>query len=149
MMRTTNTKNKLLTGYWLEGEVHDTGRKTIIHAPLYFLFKRVSYNGNTSAFQADAVGSIPTTRSITLDIHPNLWYNYIMISYGYDSHRQMLNPERERKCPMANIPSKDTRALGAVTPPRKSYTTNHTIAPAYNKGPYQVISTTNIKDIGK
>ena len=24
---------------------------------------RVSYNGNTSAFQADAVGSIPSTRS--------------------------------------------------------------------------------------
>ena len=25
---------------------------------------RVSYNGNTSAFQADAVGSIPSTRSL-------------------------------------------------------------------------------------
>ena len=29
---------------------------------------RVSYNGNTSAFQADAVGSIPSTRSIINDI---------------------------------------------------------------------------------
>ena len=27
---------------------------------------RVSYNGNTSAFQADAVGSIPSTRSIKI-----------------------------------------------------------------------------------
>ena len=27
---------------------------------------RVSYNGNTSAFQADAVGSIPSTRSYDL-----------------------------------------------------------------------------------
>ena len=72
-----------------------------------------------------------------------------MISYGYDSYRQMLNPNRKENCPMRNIPSKDTRALGAVTPPRKSYTSTHTIAPAYNKGPYQVISQSNIKDIGK
>tara|TARA_R110002020_G_scaffold23274_2_gene77677 strand:- start:4337 stop:4489 length:153 start_codon:yes stop_codon:yes gene_type:complete len=50
---------------------------------------------------------------------------------------------------MAHIPSLDTRALGAVTPPRKSYKSNHTIAPAYNKGGYQVISKSNIKDIGK
>ena len=72
-----------------------------------------------------------------------------MISYGYDSHKQIINPTRKRKCPMAHIPSLDTRALGAVTPPRKSYKTNHTIAPAYNKGGYQVISKSNIKDIGK
>ena len=50
---------------------------------------------------------------------------------------------------MADVPSMDSRVLGAVTPPRKSYTSNHTIAPAYNKGPYQVISPKNIKDIGR
>ena len=72
-----------------------------------------------------------------------------MISYGYESYRQMLNPKRKENCPMRKIPSKDTRALGAVTPPRKSYTSTHPIAPAYNKGPYQVISQSNIKDIGK
>ena len=32
---------------------------------------RVSYNGNTSAFQADAVGSIPSTRS-NVNILPNV-----------------------------------------------------------------------------
>jgi len=74
---------------------------------------------------------------------------YSMISYGYNSHKQVINPTRKVKCPMAHIPSLDTRALGAVTPPRKSYKTNHTIAPAYNKGGYQVISKSNIKDIGK
>ena len=60
-----------------------------------------------------------------------------------------LRSSNDVECPMRKIPSKDTRALGAVTPPRRSYTTTHTIAPAYNKGPYQVISKSNIKDIGK
>ena len=123
---------------------------THLSGPTTFLFYwRVSYSGNTSAFQADAVGSIPTTRSNYLDIHPKLWYNYSMISYKYGSHIQDLSPRKEPKCPMANVPSHDSRVLGAVTPPRRSYTTNHTIAPAYNKGPYQVISQSNIKDIGK
>ena len=72
-----------------------------------------------------------------------------MISYKYGSHLQDLSPQKERKCPMADVPSMDTRVLGAVTPPRKSYTSNHTIAPAYNKGAYQVISPKNIKDIGR
>ena len=57
--------------------------------------------------------------------------------------------KKDRECPTNKIPSLDTRALGAVTPPRKSYSSNHTIAPAYNKGGYQVISQSNIKDIGK
>ena len=72
-----------------------------------------------------------------------------MISYNMNPLRIDLNSKREHKCPMANVQSKDTRATGAVTPPRKSYTSTHTIAPAYNKGPYQVISQTNIKDIGR
>ena len=60
-----------------------------------------------------------------------------------------LGIKKERECPTGKIPSKDTRALGAVTPPRKSYSTTHTIAPAYNKGAYQVITESNVKDIGR
>ena len=56
---------------------------------------------------------------------------------------------RTDKCPMKDIPSLDTRKLGAVTPPRKSYSSGHTIAPAYNKGPVMVITESCIKDIGK
>ena len=72
-----------------------------------------------------------------------------MISYKYGSERQDLSPQIEPKCPMADVPSHDSRVLGGVTPPRKSYSSNHTIAPAYNKGAYQVISPKNIKDIGR
>ena len=72
-----------------------------------------------------------------------------MISYNMNPLRIDLGIKKEQECLTSKIPSKDTRALGAVTPPRKSYSSTHTIAPAYNKGPYQVISHTNIKDIGK
>lgn len=46
-----------------------------------------------------------------------------------------------------SIPSLDTRK--SMAPKKKTYTSNHTIAPAYNKGAYQVISKQNIKDIGR
>ena len=36
-----------------------------------------------------------------------------------------------------------------VTPKKEFIPHNFTIAPAYNKGPYQVISKSNIKDIGR
>ena len=36
-----------------------------------------------------------------------------------------------------------------VTPKKELIPHNFTIAPAYNKGPYQVISKSNIKDIGR
>jgi len=49
---------------------------------------------------------------------------------------------------MKDIPSHDSRVLGAL-PKRKSYESNHTIAPAFNKGPYMVISEDCIKDIGR
>jgi len=39
--------------------------------------------------------------------------------------------------------------LGAATKPKSYGSTRHTIAPAYNKGAYQVISKQNIKDIGR
>lgn len=72
-----------------------------------------------------------------------------MISYNMNPVRVEILKRKERECPMKKIPSKDTRVLGAATPPRKSYSSNYTIAPAYNKGAYQVISKNNIKDIGK
>ena len=57
-------------------------------------------------------------------------------------------PNYETNCPMKDIPSHDSRVLGAL-PKRKSYESNHTIAPAFNKGPYMVISEDCIKDIGR
>ena len=72
-----------------------------------------------------------------------------MISFKYGSHLVDMGISRIDKCPMKDIPSLDTRKLGAVTPPRKSYSSGHTIAPAYNKGPVMVITESCIKDIGK
>ena len=73
-----------------------------------------------------------------------------MISYNMNPLRLTVLKRKALQCPWKNIPSRDTRGLGAVTPPSKAYTsTHHTVAPAYNKGAYQVISKNNIKDIGK
>ena len=72
-----------------------------------------------------------------------------MISFKYGSHIIDMGINRTDKCPMKDIPSLDTRKLGAVTPPRKSYSSGHTLAPAYNKGPVMVITESCIKDIGK
>ena len=73
-----------------------------------------------------------------------------MISFSMNPIRESITVVKEDKvCPWSLIPSIDRRDLGAVTPPRKYYTSNHTIAPAYNKGAYQVITQSNIKDIGK
>ena len=72
-----------------------------------------------------------------------------MISYNMNPTRIDLGIKKEQECPTGKIPSLDNRALGAVTPPRKSYSSTHTIAPAYNKGPYQVISQSKIKELGK
>ena len=72
-----------------------------------------------------------------------------MISFKYGSHLVDMGISRTDKCPMKYIPSLDTRKLGAVTPPRKSYSSGHTLAPAYNKGPVMVITESCIKDIGK
>jgi len=73
-----------------------------------------------------------------------------MISFSMNPIRESITVVKEDKvCPWSLIPSLDSKSLGAVTPPRKYYTSNHTIAPAYNKGAYQVITQSNIKDIGK
>ena len=78
-----------------------------------------------------------------------------MISFKYGSHiMDMSNyplyvDMRKPKGPIEDAPSLDTRRLGAVTSPRKSYSSNHTLAPAYNKGPIMVITESCIKDIGK
>jgi len=57
-------------------------------------------------------------------------------------------PNYESNCPMKDIPSLNKRILGAL-PKRKSYQSTYTIAPAFNKGPYMVITESCIKDIGK
>ena len=70
-----------------------------------------------------------------------------MISYG-KVDVVFRTTKYERKCPMANVPSLDTRvSMAPKRDPLKS--TAHTIAPAYNKGAYQVISSENVKDIGR
>ena len=70
-----------------------------------------------------------------------------MISYG-KVDVVFRTTKYERKCPMANVPSLDTRV--SMAPKRDSLKSKeHTIAPAYNKSAYQVISKTNIKDIGR
>ena len=75
-----------------------------------------------------------------------------MISYGYGSHKQNLNPEKketENDKFWRKVPSLDSKHTGPLPKPKVYKSTKHTIAPAYNKGPYQVISETNIKDIGR
>ena len=62
------------------------------------------------------------------------------------------NPAREGSIPSS--PAKDLPPLSNVIPvgvaaPRKPLKHNFTIAPAYNKGAYQVISKRDIKDIGR
>ena len=70
-----------------------------------------------------------------------------MISYGRDVVVNVTK-RKETECPTRSIPSLDTRvAMAPKKDPLK--TTAHTIAPAYNKGAYQVISKENIKDIGR
>ena len=79
-----------------------------------------------------------------------------MISYKYGSGRMdmsgyplFVDMRKSKKGVIEDAPSLDTRRTGAVTPPRKSYSSKHTIAPAYNKGPLMVIPESCIKDIGK
>ena len=62
------------------------------------------------------------------------------------------NPAREGSIPSS--PAKDLPPLSnvipvGVAPARKTPKHNFTIAPAYNKGAYQVISKRDIKDIGR
>jgi hypothetical protein len=70
-----------------------------------------------------------------------------------DKKRTKIGPSKVLTIPSYetrsnNWPSLDSRV--AMAPKRDSIkTTNHTIAPAYNKGAYQVISKDCIKDIGR
>ena len=73
-----------------------------------------------------------------------------MISYKMDSARVdigLIHGQQRKDDFWSKVPSRDDR--GAMIPKKKIHKTNYTIAPAYNKGPYQVISKSNIKDIGK
>ena len=73
-----------------------------------------------------------------------------MISYKMDSARVDIGlihgPQRKDDF-WSKVPSRDDR--GAMIPKKKIHKTNHTIAPAYNKGAYQVISKEEVKNIGK
>ena len=75
-----------------------------------------------------------------------------MISYKMDPVRINVRlrdgHEVEKNSYWKNIPSKDSRE--GIAPKQKTYSsTKHTVAPAYNKGAYQVILKSEIKDIGK
>ena len=73
-----------------------------------------------------------------------------MISYKMDPLRinvRLKEGHQKEDDFWSKVPSKDSR--GSMIPKKKIYKSNHTIAPAYNKGPYQVITQSNIKDIGK
>ena len=57
-----------------------------------------------------------------------------------------VNWRQSPEYPSVELGSPDTEETAA----KDHYvSTNHTIAPAYNKGAYQVISSENIKDIGR
>ena len=74
-----------------------------------------------------------------------------MISYRYGSgivDLGLKKTEDENTKYWNELPSLDSRTTEVATK-KEIYKTNHTIAPAYNKGPYQVISSVNVKDIGK
>lgn len=71
-----------------------------------------------------------------------------MISYSNGPLGLDVFQKKERKCPFSDVPSLDTRV--AMAPKRDTLKSKaHTIAPAYNKGAYQVISKDCIKDIGR
>tara|TARA_B100001750_G_scaffold37641_1_gene27087 strand:- start:3857 stop:4078 length:222 start_codon:yes stop_codon:yes gene_type:complete len=73
-----------------------------------------------------------------------------MISYSKAS-AGLPNPsgyESENDKFWKNVPSKNDWNNMAC-PKAKTYTSSHTIAPAYNKGAYQVILNSEIKDIGR
>ena len=72
-----------------------------------------------------------------------------MISFSMNPIQESITVKEKKICPWSLVPSLDRRDLGAVTPPKKYYKGNYIIAPAFNKGAYQVISQSNIKDIGK
>lgn len=72
-----------------------------------------------------------------------------MITYGKAVAPQ-ANPvghETENDKFWQNVPSHDARV--GVAPKKEARQSDHTIAPAYNKGAYQVIPKSEIKDIGK
>ena len=61
--------------------------------------------------------------------------------------RRPVTPEVVGSSPI--VPATSNVIPTGVTPKRKIHKHNFTIAPAYNKGAYQVISKKDIKDIGR
>jgi len=72
-----------------------------------------------------------------------------MITYGKAVAPQE-NPvglETENDKFWREVKSNDSRV--GIAPKAKQYQSDHTIAPAYNKGAYQVIPRKEVKDIGR
>ena len=73
-----------------------------------------------------------------------------MISYS-KAYAGLPNPtgyESENDKFWKNLPSRNDRDAMACSK-AKTYSSSHTIATAYNKGAYQVIPHSEIKDIGR
>lgn len=97
--------------------------------------KRNSVSGSTTASKPVRVGSIPTSFA--------------------SGHRIRANtPAFQAENESSNLSARSIAPCSDVIPTgvayKKTYTDhNFTIAPAYNKGSYQVISRKDVKDIGK
>ena len=73
----------------------------------------------------------------------------LMITYGkaVAPQENPVGHDSENDKFWREVKSKDSRV--GVAPRTKQYKSQHTIAPAYNKGPVMVITESCIKDIGK
>ena len=73
----------------------------------------------------------------------------LMITYGkaVAPQENPVGHDSENDKFWREVKSKDGRV--GVAPRAKQYKSQHTIAPAYNKGAYQVIPPKEIKDIGR
>ena len=61
-----------------------------------------------------------------------------------------MNAHRERyPSYVSNVSENRSTGVSEDTSYKKEISKNYTIAPAYNKGAYQVINKSNIKDIGR
>ena len=72
-----------------------------------------------------------------------------MITYGkaVAPQENPVGRESENDKFWREVKSHDSRV--GVAPKAKQYKSDHTIAPAYNKGAYQVIPRKEVKDIGR
>ena len=69
------------------------------------------------------------------------------VVWHWNTNREKENTYRRESKGYPSLPLGDPDP--EETAQREYYTSNHTVAPAYNKGAYQVISEENTKDIGR